>query len=84
VGRVCSTDGEKRNAYKILLGRLEGKRAVGRPRRRLVDYIKMDLGELGWGGMDCIDLDENRNQWRALCEHGKEPSDSINCWEVPE
>jgi hypothetical protein len=44
--------GEKRNAYRILVGKPEGKRTLGRPRRRWVDNIKMDLGEIGWDGMD--------------------------------
>jgi hypothetical protein len=54
--------GEKRNAYRILVG----KRPLGRPRRRWVDNIKMYLREIGWGGMDWIDLAQNRDQWRAL------------------
>jgi hypothetical protein len=53
--RECSTH-EKRNAYRILVGKPEGKRTLGRSRRRWVDNIKMDLREIGWGGMDCIDL----------------------------
>jgi hypothetical protein len=44
----------------------EGKRLLGRPKRRWVDNIKMDLREIGWDGMDWIDLDQNRDQWRAL------------------
>jgi hypothetical protein len=58
--------GEKRNAYGILVGKPERKRPLGRPRRRRVDNIKMDLRELGWGGMDWIDLDQDRDRWRAL------------------
>jgi hypothetical protein len=58
--------GEKRNACTILVGHPEGKRPLGRPRRRWVDNIKIDLREIGWGGMDWIDLAQDRDQWRAL------------------
>jgi hypothetical protein len=58
--------GEKRNAYRILVGKPEGKRPLGRPRRRWVDNIKMDLREIGWDGMNWIDLAQDRDQWRAL------------------
>jgi hypothetical protein len=47
MGRACSTNGEKRNAYTILVGKPEGKRPLGRPRRRRVDNIKMDIREVG-------------------------------------
>jgi hypothetical protein len=57
---------EKRNAYRILLGNPEGKRPLGKQRRRWVDNIKMDLRGIGWDGMDCIDRAEDRDQWRAL------------------
>jgi hypothetical protein len=58
--------GEKRNAYRVLVGNPEGKRPLGRPRCRWVDNIKMDLREIGWDGMDWIDLVQDRDQWRAL------------------
>jgi hypothetical protein len=58
--------GDKRNAYRILVGKPEGKRPLGRPRRRWVDNIKLDLGEIGWGGMDWINLAQDREQWGAL------------------
>jgi hypothetical protein len=58
--------GENRNTYRILVGKPDGKRPLGRPRRRWVDNIKMDLREMGWNGMDWIDLAQNRDQWRAL------------------
>jgi hypothetical protein len=48
--------GDKWNAYRILVGKPEGKRPLGRPRRRWEDNIRMDLREIGWGGMDWIDL----------------------------
>jgi hypothetical protein len=58
--------GEKRNAYRILVGNPEGKRPLGRPRRRWVGNIKIDLRETGWDGGDWIDLAQDRDQWRAL------------------
>jgi hypothetical protein len=58
--------GEKRNAYRILVGKPEGKRPLGRPRHRWEDNIKMDIVEVGWGGMDWIYLVQDRDQWRAL------------------
>jgi hypothetical protein len=58
--------GETRNAYRILMGKPEGKRPLARPERRWVDNIKMDLGEIEWDGMDWINLAEDRGQWRAL------------------
>jgi hypothetical protein len=59
-------NGEKRNAYRILVGIPEEKRPLGRPRRRWVDNIKMDLREIGWGGMGLVDLAQDRDKWRAL------------------
>jgi hypothetical protein len=58
--------GEKRNAYRILVGMPEGKRPLGRPRSKWVDNIKMDLSEIGWDGMDWIYLAQDRDQWKAL------------------
>jgi hypothetical protein len=58
--------GEKRNAYRILVGKPEGKRPLGRPRRRSVDNIKMDLREIEWDGVDWIDMAQDREHWRAL------------------
>jgi hypothetical protein len=58
--------GEKRNACRILVGKPEGKRPLGRPRRRWVNNIKMDLRELGWIGVDWIDMAQDKEQWRAL------------------
>jgi hypothetical protein len=58
--------GEKRNEYRILVGKPEGKRLLGRSRGRWGDNIKMDLREIEWGGMDWIDLAQDRDQWRAI------------------
>ena len=58
--------GERRGIYRVLVGKLEGKRPFGRPRRRWEDNIKMDLKEVGCGGMDWIELAQDRDRWRAL------------------
>jgi hypothetical protein len=59
--------GEGRNVYMVLVGKPEGKRPLGRPRRRWEDGIKMDLEEIGWGGcVEWIHLAEDRDRWRAL------------------
>jgi hypothetical protein len=58
--------GEKRNAYRILVGKPEGKIPLGRPRRRWENNIRIDLRDREWGGMDWIDLAQDRDQWRAL------------------
>jgi hypothetical protein len=64
VGHVARL-GEKRNVYRLLVGKPEGKRPTGRPRRRWVDNIRMNLGEEGWGDVDWIGLAKDRNRWRA-------------------
>jgi hypothetical protein len=58
--------GEKRGAYKVLVGKPEGKRPLWRPRRRWEDNIRMDLQEVGCGGMDWIALAQDRDRWRAI------------------
>jgi hypothetical protein len=58
--------GEKRNAYRILVGKPEGKRPLRKPRRRWEDDIEMDLREIGWGGMNWIDPAQDRDQRKAL------------------
>jgi hypothetical protein len=57
--------GQKRNAYRILVGKPEGNRPLGRPRLRLVDNIKMDIRETGWSCMESIDLAQDRDQWKV-------------------
>jgi hypothetical protein len=65
--RACGTHGgEKMSAYKILVGKPERKRQLGRHRRRWEDNIKINVRKIGWGGMDWIDLAQDRDQWRAL------------------
>jgi hypothetical protein len=64
---TCSpNEGEKRNAYTLLVGKPEGKRPLGRPRRRRVDNIKIDLLEIGWGDVDSSGPAQDRDKWRAL------------------
>jgi hypothetical protein len=58
--------GEKRNVYRLLVGKPEGRRPLGRPKRRCVDNIRMDLVEVGWGDIDWIGLAQDRDRWRAL------------------
>jgi hypothetical protein len=65
VGHVAQI-GEKRNSYRLLVRKPEGKKPLGRPRRRWVDNIKMDIEEIGWGDVDWIGLAKDRNRWRAL------------------
>jgi hypothetical protein len=58
--------GERRNVYRVLVGKPEGKRPLGRPRRRWENGIKMDLREIGWGCVEWIHLAEDRDRWRAV------------------
>jgi hypothetical protein len=58
--------GERRGVYRVLVGKPEGKRTIGRLRRRWDDDIKLDLQEVGCGGVDWIDLAQYRGRWRAL------------------
>jgi hypothetical protein len=58
--------GEGRGVYRVLGGQPEGKRPIGRPRRRGGDHIKMDLQDVGWGVMDWIELAQDTDRWRAL------------------
>ena len=57
---------DSRGVYRVLVGKLEGKRPFGRPRRRLEDNIKMDLQEVGFVDVDLIDVSQDRDRWRAL------------------
>jgi hypothetical protein len=71
--------GEKRNAYRLLVGKPEGKRPLERPRRRWVDNIRMNLGEVGWDDGDWIGMAKDTNRWRALVNSG-----FMKCWETIE
>jgi hypothetical protein len=67
---------------KVLVGNPEGKRPLGRPTRRWEGDIRADLREIGWGGVDWIDLAHEKDQWWRDSEHGNELSDSIKCCEI--
>jgi hypothetical protein len=66
VGWTCGTHGKGRGIYRVLVGRTEGKRPLGRPRRRWEDNIKIDLGEIGIDRANWIRLAQDRVQWRAF------------------
>jgi hypothetical protein len=70
---------EKRNAYRILVGKPEGKRPLGRPRHMWVDNYKVDLREIEWSGMYWIDVAQDRDQWRALVNKVMNFRFSQNC-----
>jgi hypothetical protein len=75
--------GEKRGAYRALVGKPEGRRPLERPRCRWEDNIKMDLREVGWGhGLD--QSGSGQRQVAGSCVYGDEPSGSIKCGEFPE
>jgi hypothetical protein len=76
--------GETWNAYRILVGKPEGKRLRGRPRRRWVYNFKINLRQIGWDGMDWMNLAQDRDQWRALVNTVRNLRSSIKCWEVLE
>jgi hypothetical protein len=58
--------GERRGADRVLVGKPEGRKPLGRPRRRWEDNIKMEHREVGWDGIDCIDSAQDRDRWRAF------------------
>jgi hypothetical protein len=74
MGRACSTHGEKSNSYRDLVGKPEGKRPLGRPRRRWGNNIKMGRRETGYGNMNWIEMNQDRDQRPGSCEHDNEHS----------
>jgi len=74
-------NGWRRGVYGVLVGKPDGKRPLGRPRRRWEDNIKMNLQEVGCGGMDWIELAQDRDRWWGTCECGNESSSSKKCGE---
>jgi len=73
--------GERRGAYRVLVGKPEGKRPLGGPRRRWEDNIKMDIQAVGYRGMDWIELAQDRDRWRALVNAVMNLRGSIKCGE---
>jgi hypothetical protein len=72
---------EWRGVFKVLVGKPEGKRPLGRSRRRWEDNIKIDLQAVEWWNTDWIDMAQDRKRWRTNCECGNESSGSIKCEE---
>ena len=66
MGWECSACGERRGVYRVLVGKSEGKRTLGRPRRRWENNIKLDFQEVECAGMDWIELAQDRDRWRSL------------------
>jgi hypothetical protein len=66
IGGACSMNGKKRNSYRLLVEKPEGNKSLGRPRRRWLDNIRMDIVEVEWGDVDWIGLAQDRDRWRAL------------------
>jgi hypothetical protein len=66
LARHVARMGEERGVCRVLVGKPEGKRPLGRPRRRWADHVRMDLQEVGCGGMDWIELSQDRDRWRAV------------------
>ena len=81
MSRECSTDIESRGAYRILVWKPEGKRPLGRPRRRWEDNIKMDLKEVGCGGMDWIEVAQDMDWWRTVVSAVMNFRVSVKCGE---
>jgi hypothetical protein len=78
MGGECSTYGGRRSAYRVLVGKPEGKRPLGRPKYRWEDNIKVDLQEVCLGGMDWIDMAQDRDRWRALVNEVMKPRGPLN------
>jgi hypothetical protein len=66
MGGACSTNGGEEERVQVVVGEPEGRRPLGRPRRRRLDNIRMDLLEVGWGDVDWIGLAQDRDRWRPL------------------
>jgi hypothetical protein len=84
MGRSCITNGEKRNACKVLVRNPEGKRPLGRTRCGCEDNIKIDIRETAWGTRDCNHLAQDRDQSRVLAKKKKEFLESVKYWKILE
>jgi hypothetical protein len=84
VGKACGVFGGEEECIHITVGKLEGKRTLGRQRHKWVDNIKVDLLEIGCGGVDWIFSGSGKGQLESCCECGNESSGSIKCWETIE
>jgi hypothetical protein len=84
MGRTCGTYGGEERCIRALVGKPEGRRPLERPRRRWENNIKTDLREVGCGGIDWIDLAQDKKRWPGFCEYGDEPLGSIKCGEFLE
>jgi hypothetical protein len=82
VGGTCSPNRAKEKCVYVIGGRAREKELLGRPRRMWVDNIKIELLEIGWGGVDWIGLAQDRDKLESSCECGHERSGSIECWET--
>jgi hypothetical protein len=76
--------GEKMNACRILVGKPERKRPLGRPRCKWEEDIKMDLREIRWAGIDWICMAQDKDRWRALVNTVMKLRGSVKCWEILE
>jgi hypothetical protein len=66
LGEICSTNGEEKNRYRLLIRKPERNRPLGRQRHGCVDDVKMGVGEIAWGDLDWFGLPQDREKWRAL------------------
>jgi hypothetical protein len=76
---ACSTNGVEEERVQVIGRKTKGNETARKTKTYISGNIRMNLGEVGWGDVDWIGLAQDRNRWRALCEFGIEPSDSMKC-----